>query len=343
MCLKLRHRKLIMKPEDKAVLQIQINQHVLITMTHQKIGDFIMLTPHLQCVSLARGKKVLIGVPDILYDFYIENNFFQNMIRVSELKNISKSEFQRIIDLTYPLIPEKKVPPEYDGLSPEPFNLPQHVSVSYSQALNQFFSEVDPAFQAKPFIDLDIDLNILNRISIEPFQYFTVHPGSDFAPKNWPLENFENTIELIYEEFPNLKCVALIGPSDKLLFQHKDAPSQFINIELPFKEMAHVLAGSAFHIDNDSGIHHLAGALDVPTISVWGPTGPGTWGSMTQKNFIHWGGPNCSEHCGGLKMSQCSDRICLSSVKPLELLASIRKILASYATSSFDQPSSAVL
>jgi len=294
-------------------------------MSHVKIGDFLLLVPYLKIIKSARKENVQIAVPDIL--FPILKNEIEDCFAMSELQNLPREG--RILDLSFPLLEKLQLPVSHERLAREHFEKFQYVGKSYGEALREFFEEVPVDMQLKPYLDLEPDSDFLSSFSLEPFKYFTVHAGSDFAPKNWPNENFEQAVREIHLLNSNLQCVGLVGPSDQPLFMD-GAPSWFQNISVPLERTASILAGSLFHLDNDSGIHHLAGVLDVPSITVWGPTGPGTWHSVSSRNFIHWGGPNCADHCAGSRMRECPDRVCLSSVKPSELVVSAQQILSAY-------------
>lgn len=304
--------------------RIRNNENVLIVMSHVKIGDFLLLVPFLKIIKAERKEKVRIVVPDILC------SLLKDTLECYEpnepLKFVGA---QRILDLSFPLLQKLNLPEKHERLAKEHFEKFQYVGTSYAEALHEYFEEVPVHLELKPYLEIDPDEGFLRAYGLTPFSYFTVHAGSDFAPKNWPSENFEHSVLLIHELNPNLQCVGLVGPSDKSLFQ-EDRPSWFQNISVPLEGTAGLLAGSLFHLDNDSGVHHLAGALDVPSITVWGPTGPGTWHSLSSRNFIHWGGPNCAEHCAGSRMKECADRVCLTSVKPEELVRSAKQILSAY-------------
>ena len=307
---------------------------MLILMTHEKLGDFLLLTSHL-CELQQKNPELIIAIPSLLYELYKEEKIFSRFIHAKEAKQYAKEQNLKILDLTYPLLDSINLPQDHWRLDKDIFKKPQHSIDSYSQALRLWFKGFPADFKAEPFLDLNLDEKVLMDNGLEAFQYFTVHSGSDFAPKNWAPDNFEKTIEMLVSRYPHLQCVHIIGPQDEELFKNKQSPIQLINVRLSLRDVAHVLSASLFHIDNDSGIHHLAGALDVPSITVFGPTGPGTWSSMTQYNFIHWGGPSCADHCNGSRMRTCSNRICLSSILPEHLLVSADRIIKGYHENSF--------
>jgi len=55
-------------------------------------------------------------------------------------------------------------------------------------------------------------------------------------------------------------------------------------LDLPL--LAAVLSQCSLFIGNDSGITHLAAALGVPTIALFGPTDPYVWGPRGTKVYI---------------------------------------------------------
>ncbi len=309
---------------------IRAGDPLLILMTHLKIGDFLLLTAQLKFLTRIYPHW-MIAVPDILFDLYEEHAVFPRIIPHKEAQAYLDHYNTQVLNLSYPLIRELAIPHDHFKLNSEYFKLPQHSSHSYTQALHEYFPALPRSFEARPFLDIITDEYILNKHGLVSFSYFTVHSGSDYFPKNWPTKNFERTLELILNRFPKVTCVSFVGPQDEELYLHKSKPDRFVSVKAPLREVAHILSGSLFHIDNDSGIHHLAGAIDVPSITVFGPTGPGTWKSLTQHNFVHWGGPSCPNHCEGARSAECPERVCLSSVAPESLLMSATRILTSEA------------
>ncbi|MBC7419183.1 MAG: hypothetical protein H7328_00510 [Bdellovibrio sp.] len=243
----------------------------------------------------------------------------------------SGESFLQILNLTFPLIDNVKVPLHHLRLDKNIFHQPQHVFYNYKEALAQWFENCfEDSTTAKPFLELNPSEDILRKYDLGIFQYFTVHSGSDCAPKNWAPKNYEKVINKLLEIYPKIHCVSLVGPQDTELFQNEKSV-RFHSIQTDIKEVTHIISGSLFHVDNDSGVHHLAGALNVPSITVFGPTGPGSWASLTSQNLINWGGAACDHHCGGEKMSECQQRVCLSSVQVDSVVKSADDILAQYS------------
>ena len=90
-----------------------------------------------------------------------------------------------------------------------------------------------------------------------------IHPFSGSPRKNWPLERFRELAERL--SVPIRWCA---GPEEKL-----DDAVRIANLY----ELACWLTAASFHIGNDSGITHLAAAVGIPVVAIFGPTDPGVW------------------------------------------------------------------
>ena len=89
--------------------------------------------------------------------------------------------------------------------------------------------------------------------------FVAIHPFSGSARKNWPLERYQELAGRL--EWPVEWCVELDGA---------------VRI-LDLYELACWLATARMYIGNDSGITHLAAAVGVPVVAIFGPTDPAVW------------------------------------------------------------------
>lgn len=159
--------------------------------------------------------------------------------------------------------------------------------------------------------------------------YYTVHPGAGFILKAWPIHYYAELIERIFEWYPQLEAKIIIGPNDP------NPEPYFKNPKLSYKlitgdidEVAHEVSGAQFHIGNDAGITHLAGAFNIPILTIYGPTGPGSWGAFSEKVELIWGKKgNCNLKCNYDVIMNCEDRVCLSRVFPEQMFFQLLKLL----------------
>ncbi len=66
--------------------------------------------------------------------------------------------------------------------------------------------------------------------------------------------------------------------------------------KLDFLELSRLLRRAAFYIGNDSGPMHLATALEVPAIAIFGPTNEHIWGPLTDSTSV-MRGYSCPTGC----------------------------------------------
>jgi ADP-heptose:LPS heptosyltransferase len=116
-----------------------------------------------------------------------------------------------------------------------------------------------------------------------------VHPGSGSKAKNWPLENYVSLVQRLYQ---SCRGTALVveGPAERNMIDNMSEALDgitFIALQsLALPLLAAILSQCSLFIGNDSGITHLAAALGVPTIALFGPTDPYIWGPRGKKVFI---------------------------------------------------------
>lgn len=153
------------------------------------------------------------------------------------------------------------------------------IVVQYLRALDIDDSQVLPYF---PF-----QLEELPQLNV-PHPIITIHPGGDnsYWKRRWPLEHY---LELCIKLCQELKAsIYLIGGKEDSI-----NIEQIQKVVLTLCPMSNIynLAGATFNqtgnyiqvsdlfIGNDSGSRHLAAAIGIPIIAIFGPSDPEYWGS----------------------------------------------------------------
>ena len=93
----------------------------------------------------------------------------------------------------------------------------------------------------------------------EPKSSILLHPFSGSSRKNWPLRNYRDLAARLPEPVE-----WAVNASGIYLFED-------------LGDLAGSLNGTRLFVGNDSGITHLAAALGVPTLALFGPTDPARW------------------------------------------------------------------
>ncbi|MGV8073363.1 MAG: glycosyltransferase family 9 protein [Syntrophobacteraceae bacterium] len=109
-----------------------------------------------------------------------------------------------------------------------------------------------------------------------------VHPGSGGRKKIWPLQRWWALLRWLSLDLGRPVVMAL-GPADELLRDFA-AEAQKLGVSIiehiTLTRLAAFLRDSCAYIGNDSGVTHLAAAVGIPTIAVFGPTSPEVWAPL---------------------------------------------------------------
>jgi ADP-heptose:LPS heptosyltransferase len=110
-----------------------------------------------------------------------------------------------------------------------------------------------------------------------------LHPGSGGAQKCWPRARYAELAERLLGR--GYGVLILLGPAEapcsagwQAFAGRWSAAVCAANLDLPL--VAALLRRCAAYVGNDSGVTHLAAALGVPTLAIFGPTDPGRWAPL---------------------------------------------------------------
>lgn len=107
--------------------------------------------------------------------------------------------------------------------------------------------------------------------------------GAEFGPsKRWPFERFVELSRRLRRERPRLRQAIVAGPKEVWLsvrlHEQTGKVHPVVGPDLDLARLAGVLAGLDLLVTNDSGPMHLAAALGVPCVALFGPTDPARTG-----------------------------------------------------------------
>jgi heptosyltransferase III len=144
-------------------------------------------------------------------------------------------------------------------------------------------------FDADPVPRLQVAAESRSRRSL------ALHPGSGSERKNWEEANWAGLLRHLVEA-TDLDLLLVGGEAEgerlqRLAAALPPARSQVAQ-SLPLAELARRLAGCRAFIGHDSGISHLAAAVDLRCLVLWGDTAEGIWRPPSEKVIVlrHPGG-----------------------------------------------------
>lgn len=161
-------------------------------------------------------------------------------------------------------VPPRAMVPFYAALAGEP-GAPLAVSVP------------KPAMQ----VGRDAIAAVCGKVGIDVARPYVVFaPGAEFgAAKRWPARHFASLAQALHAQYPGTQVALLGSPKEKAACDDIVAltgAQAIVNLAGVTKldEAIALMAGAASVVANDSGLLHIASALNRPVIALYGPTDP---------------------------------------------------------------------
>jgi ADP-heptose:LPS heptosyltransferase len=121
-----------------------------------------------------------------------------------------------------------------------------------------------------------------------------LHPGSGSERKNWPERCWAELLQQLVTK-TSLKLLLVGGEAEAGRVERLAASLPPDRLEtasnLPLPELALRLAGCGGFVGHDSGISHLAAAVGLPGVVLWGETAEAVWGPRSARIKVLRGGP----------------------------------------------------
>lgn len=152
--------------------------------------------------------------------------------------------------------------------------------------------------------------------------------------KMYPLEKYAEIARLIRAHDMEIEIVAPLSnsPDDKIIADKIAAlKSPIQTVIKPLEQLPLYFKESMIYIGNDTGLKHLAVAMDIPTVTLFGPEPPIEWHPYDKKAhpyfFRH---PLPCRYTTGktyCPLSKCSSMICLSEIPPEGIWEKAKQLL----------------
>lgn len=139
--------------------------------------------------------------------------------------------------------------------------------------------------------------------------------GTTWTTKNWPPAFFIEIIKLLYRDFKIILCGGKAEVEMGKEVETKAGVPIINSIGLTsLLEMAGIIEKASVVVAGDTGPLHMAGALGVPTVGMFGPTNPATYAPQGEQHAILFSTLPCS-YCHKQKCPK-GERKCMESITP---------------------------
>ncbi len=155
--------------------------------------------------------------------------------------------------------------------------------------------------------------------------YAVLHPHAGWEYRNWGIDRYRRLAELIVESL-DLDVVFLTSREDNVDIPLEGPKGMFRHFRsADLRESAVLIEGATVFVGNDSGPMHLAAALGVDRVGLYGPASPELTAPRVGRAMNLYKPVECSP-CAQRRCIQTA-RPCLSLISPEEVLAAVKELL----------------
>lgn len=125
----------------------------------------------------------------------------------------------------------------------------------------------------------------VKRLKENAGDYAVIVPGARWETKKWSPEKFGRLASML-----DMKSIIIGSASDIEISKRIEAASKGKALSTAgytdIKELISIIRGARYVVTNDSGPMHIAAALGIPVIAIFGPTNPERTGPYGKKHII---------------------------------------------------------
>lgn len=159
-----------------------------------------------------------------------------------------------------------------------------------------------------------------------------IHPGARWKTKRWTEEKFFRVCHVLNQR-PELKIILFGDQEDQGLIERMSGRAKdgkvFQAVSLPLDEFMGLIKRCDCFVTNDSGPMHIASALGVPVVAIFGPTHPQLgFSPIGSENIVLSANVACSP-CSlhGQKKCGKKSRYCMDLIEPEMVVNAVEKLL----------------
>lgn len=117
--------------------------------------------------------------------------------------------------------------------------------------------------------------------------YVVLNPGAGWGAKEWPAERYGEVAKRLKHEL-GVSCLINTGPGEDRLMHAVESASggAAAPISCSPLELIKVIRGARLLIGGDTGPMHLASALKIPVVAIFGPTDPARTGPFGTRSVV---------------------------------------------------------
>jgi predicted lipopolysaccharide heptosyltransferase III len=158
--------------------------------------------------------------------------------------------------------------------------------------------------------------------------YCVIQPASKFLTKQWPAEQFGKIAGFVAERY-GMRIILTGSPNEAKVLRKVSSSSSVpvvILDNLSVRQLAGLLERASLFIGNDSGPTHLAAALQVPLVAIFGSSDSQVWRPWKAANELVQNPFKCNP-CPGYKCLVYDEPRCILSITPDQVQTAIALLM----------------
>jgi ADP-heptose:LPS heptosyltransferase len=161
--------------------------------------------------------------------------------------------------------------------------------------------------------------------SLDGKQVIALAPGSGSLQKNWPASSFRAVAEW-WRRRRGGAVMVLLGPVEEETGDYTALWRGGVRVcGLNLGQLAALLARSDLYLGNDSGVSHLAAAVGVVSLVLFGPSSVDQWAPRGNNVTVFSQNVECAP-CAAPAMKSCPHRRCLTTLGPESIIKELNKL-----------------
>jgi heptosyltransferase-1 len=176
-------------------------------------------------------------------------------------------------------------------------------------------------------VDLPVDPDAENKITAlagQPRDFAILNPGAGWGAKQWPAERYGLVARELAKD--GLRSLINYGPGEEELAAAVESESAGAaqKISCSISELIALTRRARLFIGGDTGPMHLAAALQIPVVAIFGPTNPARNGPFGTSSIVLRSASSLTSHA-----RHPTPEKGLLEITPEEVILAARKLLGS--------------
>lgn len=168
----------------------------------------------------------------------------------------------------------------------------------------------------------------LQEAGLEGQPYALLHPIAAYKTKEWAMEKFARTAEFLRSRGISSVAVGTSAERDVLAGLQNASNAQvrsFTDLTIP--ELVAIASNATVFVGNDSGVAHIAAAVQTPSVVIFGSSNRNHWGPWTDAPSEMVFEQFACQPCAGRECREFGEPRCILTLPEEKVFGAIDRIL----------------